>query len=316
MGQTKRVAFVDYLCEPVQKKVNRRKRRSTRRTSENLSTIRKFDARQQAVTPMPLVLAVLRHALLPLETYNSQRPNPSSVAVMGEGHEATPDVIDQNPNVVWLPAWMGSTHYVKRRRGRPRLPGSWAETMDPEKIIFANRAIADIGGTNAFAFSLDLNPNVEYEAKRGFDNLRRKIVLLLGSSRPAVMTLGMTDDGRLHVHGSVVTSGPDDLAAVREALKQAGGEWANTYGARFQLEMKVLGSTGPVDGWGDYLNKSGREAKRIKGIGLVSSMTNTARARAKELYKEVRRAIRDEHKATRRLATNVPTRLVMIREAA
>src|SRR6185295_16770781 len=49
---------------------------------------------------------------------------------------------------------------VPQRRG----VGSWQETTDLEKVVFGVRAVEALGGSNGYAFTLNLGPDVELRA--------------------------------------------------------------------------------------------------------------------------------------------------------
>src|SRR4051812_12640594 len=110
----------DERANAVSKKVKRRRRRSRARSTESLLLMRVFETSAKQ----------LRRGLLVESLFS---PSRSSLRPT------------QN-------------HLSPRRGLGSRGLGSWAETLDLEKILFGVRAVAAVGGPHAIAFSLNLSP--------------------------------------------------------------------------------------------------------------------------------------------------------------
>jgi hypothetical protein len=167
--------------------------------------------------------------------------------------------------------------------------------MDLEKIKFMLYALKDIGGRNARAFSLNLNPDIACRCAVEPDWLLRRIVRFVGRHVPLVVALDAAPiSDRLHVHGAFAGANPDDANRIEIALEAAGGMWAADRGRVYQLLSKPLGGdSGPIDGWLVYLAKGIGAAAAIVGAKRAWTATNAVRRHAKAMHADVRRSVNE-----------------------
>jgi hypothetical protein len=238
----------------VSKKVQRRQRRSKVRTRETLTAMRIF--RNQTT-----------------------------------GGGDRPFSVDSPPHYAFsASAAFPSVHLAASNRQM----GSWAETMDREKVLVACMAVERIGGVNAIAFTLDLNPIVAEVVKSNPQTLIRSLLWRIGRTTPLLVVFGGYGADRTprpHLHGVFAGKDADDVDRIGRALEAAGGPWAASRGGQYQLDLQRLGGSRSVDRWAAYLTRNVAEAEEVMHGRRLWSMTNAARRPAKQLYSNLRQVV-------------------------
>ena len=148
-----------------------------------------------------------------------------------------------------------------------KLPARWRALNSAQQYIVAARV------PDATALTLNLSPAVEKVARAHADSLAyvvkrvNRYLAAAGLSRtPYALTLEISPNNRLHLHGVILVADVDPKN-LKRALMKAGGKIAGRAGSR---QMKLEPITNP-DGWACYTGKDRKlTAKIIPGRRLVS----------------------------------------------
>jgi hypothetical protein len=97
---------------------------------------------------------------------------------------------------------------------------------------------------------------------------------------------GATADGRLHLHGAILTS-KADAPTHRAALVAIGGDWPEGKGSEYQLDFKPMHD---ADGWVRYVLKQGPAARRLIITGKSLTIPKELRREGHRRYDALRAA--------------------------
>lgn len=172
----------------------------------------------------------------------------------------------------------------------------WVHSSDRVKITFANHALVTLGGSRSDVAAFSLNPALERiaEAQRhpkGFvdffkRDLDRVFNRMIGEVPLYWFGAGATADGRLHLHGAILTS-KADAPTHRAALVAIGGDWPEGKGSEYQLDFKPMHD---ADGWVRYVLKQGPAARRLIITGKSLTIPKELRREGHRRYDALRAA--------------------------
>tara|TARA_R110002012_G_scaffold16357_2_gene63235 strand:+ start:6407 stop:6967 length:561 start_codon:yes stop_codon:yes gene_type:complete len=136
----------------------------------------------------------------------------------------------------------------------------------------------------AWFVSLNLSPDRQEEAKaKGIEPFRKRLAANMsprfGCVPPYFAALDVDRKKRIHIH-AVIVANDNEIAAVRKALRAAGGKWAKQHGKQRQLKIIPLGTSATdINRLSSYLvrNHGRREMKRIGGRLTACSNSLTPR---------------------------------------
>ncbi|WP_187970068.1 hypothetical protein [Aquibium microcysteis] len=107
-----------------------------------------------------------------------------------------------------------------------RTPAEFRDLSDEFAVEWFHYGLQTLGPTTDF--TLNLSPEIEAKAKQRPEwllrRLRYHLQKVLGRKPEFWFALELSKTGRLHMHGEIQAA-PDELEAVRKALRKAGGEW-------------------------------------------------------------------------------------------
>ena len=158
---------------------------------------------------------------------------------------------------------------------------------------------------NAYAFSLNLSRDVMAKAElllkqkaRDYirDRLARELRALSSDASPFIMIMERDTGGRLHLHGTI-QSPAHGVAAIKAALRRAGGCWDGLAGSKFQAKVTPLKAVGC---WHSYVTKQLRRFSD-RGVKQHLSISHSARRLGRELYEQLRRTPMGENRVRRTL---------------
>lgn len=204
------------------------------------------------------------------------------------------------------PSHTNTTTTTKTKRGRTktsrtRLLASWDKAGDMTRLGYVNDALALHG--DRYAFTLNLSPDVirtaNDNARGPVDHYRREIARQLvkvipDRDVPMWFVLETTEEGRQHLHGAIALN-DNDVPAVRQALKKAGGTWVG-HGRGHQLD---LAPQRLPDAWAAYPVKMQARTRRHvrEAIGLDPDAAVPITSWSRCLIVEAKRLLADERQA-------------------
>lgn len=170
-----------------------------------------------------------------------------------------------------------------------RTPAEWRDLSDEFAVEWFHYGLQSLGPTTSF--TLNLSPEIEAKARlKGSDWLFRRVRYHLqnafGRKPEFWFALELTDTQRLHVHGELQAA-PHELAAVRKALRLAGGEWdqVRQHQAHTKPDASIV--------WANYTVK---DAWRIRPFRNITRPINGGWLFASNGVKQAGKAIYDPYR--------------------
>jgi hypothetical protein len=134
-----------------------------------------------------------------------------------------------------------------------RVPATWRDTSDQLRILYRHLALREFGEVHSF--TLNLKPAIEERARNQLnpagwllDRIVHHLKAVLRKLPEFHFVLEEAEAHRLHVHGEIQCNSAE-TAAVRKALRLAGGEWDVV------RQHQAHTDTDPDQGWASYISK-------------------------------------------------------------
>jgi hypothetical protein len=202
-----------------------------------------------------------------------------------------------------------------------RVPAPWRDTSDQLRILYRHLALREFGEVHSF--TLNLKPGIEERARSQsnpagwfHDRIVHHLKAVLGKVPEFHFVLEEAEAHRLHVHGEIQCI-LDETAAVRKALRLAGGEWDIVRQHQAHTDMD------PDQGWASYISKdlwkirftreflpnygNPRSSHAITFSGNAISTTRSLGQRAAGLFAEHREMLVRAQKARKKVGRKQST---------
>jgi hypothetical protein len=134
-----------------------------------------------------------------------------------------------------------------------RVPATWRDTSDQLRILYRHLALREFGEVHSF--TLNLKPDIEERARSQsnpagwfHDRIVHHLKAVLRKLPEFHFVLEEAEAHRLHVHGEIQCTSAE-TAAVRKALRLAGGEWD------LVRQHQAHTDNDPDQGWASYISK-------------------------------------------------------------
>lgn len=220
------------------------------------------------------------------------------------GHRRTPvlTIAAHRSGSAWSQVKDRKTRRKAARIDEVAVSKAWGDRLSPaEKFSAAVWATAAAQGT-----TVSLNLGVSREAmlrhhhdprRRMMQNLSKHLAAAGLGDIPYAFVFEFTDsddDGRLHLHGVIDTSGltASENQLLQDALIKAASAAAGALGGQRQLDMAPLYNPA---GWADYLLEDTAKTKRKLGLDdpfmISKTMRRMARTHFEQLRSEALRAV-------------------------
>lgn len=168
----------------------------------------------------------------------------------------------------------------------PLSPKTWKEASAADKL---KASIALVGKKCGITFNLNLSPAQEKAMRASADPARHisdrinRQLKAAGIPNPEyAFALEVSPEGRLHLHG-VVSPGPHDLTAIKQALVRAGGKIKGRAASR-QL---VVRSMPDAPGWNGYVTKDMPKTKHDLRLEKLTYISTPLRRLSREVLNAV-----------------------------
>lgn len=245
---------VEGVATVVRKKGKRQRRSTIRKDKKTLEAIRAYEE-AMGTRPMP-------------SSVRNQYPSSST--------QTTPITTGRYT----LPATVDDT-LEPGNDNRPTK--AWRYVTEVMKVSFFARSL-----TVALAFSLNLCPDFEARVAQKpswlLDRIGYQLRRRINGERQVAFVVEEAH-GRVHVHG-VVEASSDEVDAVLDALRAAGGKWAATRGEKHQAHAKPIYDG---DGWARYVTKQLATTRKVTGARRLVAMTRGGTQAATALYEALRK---------------------------